>query len=330
MSNKNKILVTGAAGFIGSHLVEYLLSKKYNVIGFDRYNSNNDWGWLERLKRSKNFEFILGDIRDYDSVYNTIKKCDSVFHLAALIGIPYSYISPTAYVKTNVEGTLNVLEASKNLNIKQILITSTSEVYGTAKKRKLNEEDKLVAQSPYAATKISADQLALSFFKSFNLPVKIVRPFNVYGPRQSSRAIIPTILSQALTGKQAITLGNQNSIRDFTYVEDVCSAFEKIYQSKKFLGQVVNIGSDQEISIKNLVSKISKILSINLKIKKDKKRLRPKLSEVERLRCNNKKIMKYSTWKPKFDLDKGLSKLIEWMTREENLKKINKSNKYTI
>ncbi len=330
MSYKNKILITGAAGFIGSHLVEYLLNKKYNVIGFDRYNSNDDWGWLEKLKKLKNFEFILGDIRDYDSVYNAVKKCDSVFHLAALIGIPYSYISPTAYVKTNVEGTLNVLEASRNLKIKQILVTSTSEVYGTAKKQKLNEEDKLVAQSPYAATKISADQLALSFFKSFNLPVKIVRPFNVYGPRQSSRAIIPTILSQALSGKKIITLGNKNSIRDFTYVKDVCSAFEKIYQSKKFLGQVVNIGSDQEISIKNIVSKISKILSVNLKIKKDKKRLRPKLSEVERLRCNNKKILKNSTWKPEYDLDKGLLKLIEWMNKKENLNKINKSNKYTI
>ena len=188
--------------------MEYLLNKKYNVVGFDRYNSNDDWGWLEKLKNLKNFEFILGDIRDYDSVYNAIKKCDSVFHLAALIGIPYSYISPTAYVKTNVEGTLNVLEASRNLKIRQILVTSTSEVYGTAKKQKLSEEDKLVAQSPYAATKISADQLALSFFKSFNLPVKIVRPFNVYGPRQSSRAIIPTILSQALSGMEVITLGN--------------------------------------------------------------------------------------------------------------------------
>ena len=330
MSSKNKILVTGAAGFIGSHLVEYLLNKKYNVIGFDRYNSNDDWGWLEKLKNFKNFEFILGDIRDYDSVYNAVKKCDNVFHLAALIGIPYSYISPTAYVKTNVEGTLNVLEASRNLKIRQILVTSTSEVYGTAKKQKLSEEDKLVAQSPYAATKISADQLALSFFKSFNLPVKIVRPFNVYGPRQSSRAIIPTILSQVLSGKKIITLGNKNSIRDFTYVEDVCRAFEKVYQSKKFLGQVVNIGSDQEISIKKIVSKISKILSVNLKIKKDKKRLRPKLSEVERLRCNNKKILRNSTWKPEYNLDKGLLKLIEWMKKEENLNKINSSNKYTI
>ena len=310
--------------------MEYLLNKKYNVVGFDRYNSNDDWGWLEKLKNLKNFEFILGDIRDYDSVYNAIKKCDGVFHLAALIGIPYSYISPTAYVKTNVEGTLNVLEASRNLKIRQILVTSTSEVYGTAKKQKLSEEDKLVAQSPYAATKISADQLALSFFKSFNLPVKIVRPFNVYGPRQSSRAIIPTILSQALSGKEVITLGNKNSIRDFTYVEDVCRAFEKVYQSKKFLGQVVNVGSDKEISIKNIVSKISKILSVNLQIKEDKKRLRPKLSEVERLRCNNKKILKNSTWKPEYNLDKGLLKLIEWMKKEENLNKINKSNKYTI
>ena len=250
---KKCMLITGAAGFIGSHLVEYLLSKKYSVIGFDRYNSNNDWGWLEKLKKLKNFEFILGDIRDYDSVYNAIKKCDSVFHLAALIGIPYSYISPTAYVKTNVEGTLNVLEASKNLKIKQILITSTSEVYGTAKKTKLNEEDKLVAQSPYAATKISADQLALSFFKSFNLPVKIVRPFNVFGPRQSSRAIIPTILSQALSNKRIITLGNKNSIRDFTYVGDIVRANRLAMLSEKVgFGEAINIGSGQNFSINQI------------------------------------------------------------------------------
>lgn len=327
---KNKILITGAAGFIGSHLVEYFLNKKYSVIAFDRYNSNNDYGWLKEIDNKRKLKCILGDIRDYDSVYKALKHCDVVFHLAALIGIPYSYESPTAYVKTNIEGTLNVLEASKNLKIKQVIITSTSEVYGTAKKKRLNENDSLVAQSPYAATKIAADQLALSYFRSFNLPVKIIRPFNTFGPRQSLRAIIPTILSQILSGKKIINLGNQNPIRDFTFVNDLCSAFEEIYLSKKFYGQVVNVGSNQEISVKNLVKKISQIINIKVKIKTDRKRIRPKLSEVNRLRCNNNKIIKNTNWCPEYTFEEGIINLIDWMKNYKDPKNIYKLNEYTI
>ena len=203
----NKILVTGATGFIGSHLTEYLVQKGLNVIAFDRYNSNNHWGWLEHSKYINDFQVILGDIRDYDSISKAMVDCDAVFHLAALIGIPYSYVSPLAYIRTNIEGTYNVLEASKNLNLEQILVTSTSETYGTAQYVPIDENHPLVGQSPYSASKIAADQLAISYFKSYELPVKIVRPFNTYGPRQSARAIIPTIISQLLNGEKEIKLG---------------------------------------------------------------------------------------------------------------------------
>ena len=225
-----RILVTGSAGFIGSHLTEYLIKRGYNVVAFDRYNSNNHYGWLENSKYKKKIKFILGDIRDYDSVNKAMNDCDSVMHLAALIGIPYSYVSPTAYIKTNVEGTLNVLESAKNLGIKQIIVTSTSEVYGTAVSKKLSENDELKAQSPYAASKIAADQLALSYYRSFGLPVKIIRPFNTFGPRQSARAVIPTIITQALL-KNKIKIGNLNATRDFLYVEDLCSAYEEVLKS---------------------------------------------------------------------------------------------------
>ena len=222
-----KILITGSSGFIGSHLTEYLVERGYEVVAFDRYNSNNHHGWLEKSKYKKKIEFVLGDIRDYDSVNKAMKSCQSVMHLAALIGIPYSYISPTAYIKTNVEGTLNVLESAKNLKLKQVIITSTSEVYGTAIKKKLSENDELKAQSPYAASKIAADQLSLSYYRSFGLPVKIIRPFNTFGPRQSARAVIPSIITQALS-KNKIKIGNLNTARDFLYVEDLCAAYEKI------------------------------------------------------------------------------------------------------
>ena len=315
-----KILVTGSSGFIGSHLTEYLVKKGYKVVAFDRYNSNNHYGWLENSKFKKKIEFILGDIRDYDSLNKAMKGCDTVMHLAALIGIPYSYISPTAYIKTNLEGTFNILESAKNLKFKQIIITSTSEVYGTAKKKQLNEKDELKAQSPYAASKIAADQLALSYFRSFNLPVKIIRPFNTYGPRQSARAVIPTIITQAILKKKIIKIGNLNSIRDFLYIEDLCSAFEKVYKSKKLYGEIVNVGSNSEISVKDLISKISKILKIKLKTSVEKKRIRPKKSEVSRLKCDNKKLKKITNWKPKYKLDDGLKKLINWLKKDNNLK----------
>ena len=270
-----KILVTGSSGFIGSHLTEYLVKKGYKVVAFDRYNSNNHYGWLEKSKYKKKIKFILGDIRDYDSVNKAMIGCDSVMHLAALIGIPYSYVSPTAYIKTNVEGTLNILESAKNLNLKQIIITSTSEVYGTAIKKKLREKDELKAQSPYAASKIAADQLSLSYYRSFGLPVKIIRPFNTYGPRQSARAVIPTIVTQAILNKK-IRIGNLNATRDFLFVEDLCVAYEQILKSNKLFGEVVNVGMNSEISIKNLIIKISKILKIKLTPLIEKKRIRPK------------------------------------------------------
>tara|TARA_B110000114_G_scaffold170694_1_gene195740 strand:+ start:251 stop:1225 length:975 start_codon:yes stop_codon:yes gene_type:complete len=314
-----KILVTGSSGFIGSHLTEYLVERGYGVVAFDRYNNNNHYGWLEKSKYKKKIEFILGDIRDYDSVNKAMKGCQSVMHLAALIGIPYSYISPTAYIKTNVEGTLNILESAKNLKLKQVIITSTSEVYGTAIKKKLSENDELKAQSPYAASKIAADQLSLSYYRSFGLPVKIIRPFNTFGPRQSARAVIPSIITQALS-KNKIKIGNLNTTRDFLYVEDLCAAYEKILKSKKLLGEVTNVGVDSEISIKNLILKISKILKIKLIPVVEKKRVRPQKSEVLRLKCDNTKIKKMTNWKPKYEIDEGLKKLIKWIKEGDNLK----------
>ena len=231
MLNK-KILITGAAGFIGSHLTEYFIKRGYKVVAFDRYNPNNSFGWLDKSPYKKKVECILGDIRDYDSVFKAMKNCDSVIHLAALIGIPYSYISPLAYIKTNVEGTYNILEASKNLNTDQIIVTSTSETYGSAQKVPIKENHRLIGQSPYSASKISADQIAISYWRSFKLPVKIIRPFNTFGPRQSNRAVIPTIINQALKNKN-ISLGNVKTTRDYTYVTDICEAYLEIIKSKK-------------------------------------------------------------------------------------------------
>ncbi len=320
-----KILVTGSSGFIGSHLTEHLVKKGYKIVAFDRYNSNSHYGWLENSKYKKKIQFILGDIRDYDSVNKAMKGCQSVMHLAALIGIPYSYISPTAYIKTNVEGTLNVLESAKNLKLKQVIITSTSEVYGTAVKKKLSENDELKAQSPYAASKIAADQLSLSYYRSFGLPVKIIRPFNTFGPRQSARAVIPTIITQALL-KNEIKIGNLSATRDFLYVADLCSAYEKILKSNKLFGEVINVGVDSEISIRNLIVKISKILKIKLIPVVEKKRVRPKKSEVFRLKCDNEKIKKATNWKPKYKIDEGLNKLIEWIKKDNNLKNYKPEN----
>jgi len=256
---KKKILITGAAGFIGSHLTDYLLKKNYLITAFDRYNSFNSFGWLDGYN-NKNLKCVLGDIRDYDSVNNIVKNHDIVIHLAALIGIPYSYVSPSAYIKTNIEGTYNILEACKNHKIEQTIITSTSETYGTAETYKISEKHACKAQSPYSASKISADQLAMSYYRSFNSPIKIVRPFNTYGPRQSLRAVIPTIINQAVSG-DTVNLGNINTTRDLTYVTDTCDAFYKVMKCKKLIGQTVNVGSDNNISIKNIVKKVADILN---------------------------------------------------------------------
>jgi len=307
-----KIFITGATGFIGSHLSELCVEKGFNVVAFDRYNPNNNWGWLENSKYKKEMEVILGDVRDYDSVSKAMKGCSKVMHLAALIGIPYSYESPLAYIRTNIEGTYNVIESAKNLSFDEILITSTSETYGSAKYVPIDEKHPLIGQSPYAASKIGADQLALSYYLTFDLPIKIVRPFNTYGPRQSLRAIIPTIISQILEKRGEIKLGNTLPTRDFLYVKDTCDGFLEILKSEELFGEVVNIGVNSEISMRDLVRKIMEITGSKISIKEDLKRVRPLKSEVDRLCCDNKKILSKTNWKPNYDLNKGLEETIDW------------------
>lgn len=312
-----KILITGATGFIGSHLTELYVKKGFKVTAFDRYNPNYNLGCLQYSKFKEKINFEFGDIRDYDFVSKVIKKNDIVIHLAALVGIPYSYISPLAYFKTNVEGTYNILEASKNHNISQVILTSTSETYGTAKYVPMDEKHPLFAQSPYAASKISADQLALSYWNSFKLPIKIIRPFNTFGPRQSSRAIIPTIILQAMNNK-TIKLGNLNPTRDFLFVKDTANAFFHLMRNKTLLGEVVNVGSGSEISIKKLAFDIKKILNSKSKIIVEKKRIRSKSSEVLRLKCNNNLIKKNTNWKLSTKFEVGLIKTIDWFKNNNN------------
>jgi NAD dependent epimerase/dehydratase len=318
-----KLLVTGAGGFIGSHLTELLVKAGFKVKAFVRYNSKNNWGWLEDSEVKDKIEIIAGDIRDYDSVYNALKDCNAVFHLAALIGIPYSYVSPLGYIKTNIEGTYNVLQASKELGLEQVLVTSTSETYGTAQYVPIDEAHPMVGQSPYSASKIAADQLAISYHRSFNLPVKIVRPFNTYGPRQSARAIIPTIISQILSGKEHIKLGNLNPTRDLTFVRDTCNGFLEIYKCDKLFGEVTNIGMENEISIGDLVNKISGLLNLEFTIETERLRVRSGRSEVERLICNNSKLLTNTNWKPEFDLKSGLLETIHWLKNNMHLYKTN-------
>ena len=307
-----KILITGATGFLGSHLTELCVEKGFEVVAFDRYNPNYNLGWLEKSKYRDDINFVFGDIRDYDSVLKSMKDCKIVFHLAALIGIPYSYLSPLAYLKTNVEGTYNVLESSKSLDVEQTIVTSTSEVYGSAKYIPIDEKHPLTAQSPYSASKISADQLALSYWNSYQMPIKIVRPFNIYGPRQSSRAVIPSIINQALSPKKEIKLGNVKPSRDFTYVTDTCNAFLEILKIKNFFGNTINIGSNNEYTIESIARKILKKINSKAIVKKEKNRERSTTSEVVRLICDNKQILKHTNWKPKIDLDKGLDRTISW------------------
>ena len=321
-----KILITGATGFIGSHLSELCVQKGFDVIAFDRYNSNNDWGFLENSKYKNDMEVVLGDIRDFDSVYKAMFDCDAVFHLAALIGIPYSYVSPIAYIKTNIEGAYNVLESAKMHKLEQILMTSTSETYGTAQFVPINEDHPLVGQSPYSASKIAADQLALSYHRSFNLPIKIIRPFNNYGPRQSARAIIPTIISQ-LMNDQTIKIGNLQPTRDFTFVKDTCNAFLEILKTADFFGNVVNIGMNKEISISDLVLLISSIMNIQPELIIDEDRLRPNNSEVERLWCDNNLLIEKSDWVPQVSFKQGLLETIDWI---KNNKSRFKSDIYNI
>ena len=310
-----KVLVTGAGGFIGSHLAEKLVEEGYSVRAFIHYNSRNNWGWLEYSPYKNEIEFFVGDIRDYDSVDKALNGVLTVYHLAALISIPYSYISPLAYIRTNLEGTYNVLQSALQRDLTNVLITSTSETYGTAQYVPIDEKHPLVAQSPYSATKIAADQLALSFHKSFQLPVKVVRPFNTYGPRQSARAIIPTIITQILNKQTSIKLGNLKPTRDLLYVKDTVNGFFEIAKHDNLIGQVTNIGTGSEISIGGLIQQIAKLMNTKVEIEIDKERVRPQNSEVERLLCDNSKLMAETNWAPKYKLEKGLAETIEWIKR---------------
>lgn len=320
-----KILVTGAEGFIGSHLVELLLKKKFKVKALVLYNSFNSWGWLENIdfKLKNNLEVVLGDIRDKENLEDLSKNVDIIINMAALIGIPYSYKASRSYIETNVIGTLNILNSALKNNISQVIQISTSEVYGTPKKVPITENFPYNAQSPYAASKIAADQLSLSFYKSFDLPVSIIRPFNTYGPRQSARAIIPTIITQALKNKK-IKLGSVYPRRDLMYVEDTVRGICAAINNKKTFGQVINLGTGYEISIKDLVKKISKLLDIKIDYQIQTNRKRPKKSEVDRLLASNKKAKKLLNWKPKYlkgkGLDYGLKQTLNWFKEEKNLK----------
>ena len=323
--SNRRILVTGADGFIGSHLTEALIRQGHNVRAFVLYNSFNSWGWLDYSHKDikENLEIFAGDIRDPNGVRKAIKGVDLVFHLAALIAIPYSYHSPDTYIDTNVKGTLNILQAARDLGVSRVVHTSTSEVYGTARFVPINEEHPLQGQSPYSATKIAADQLAYSFYASFGLPVSIIRPFNTYGPKQSARAVIPTIITQMANGHRKIKLGSVHPTRDFNYVTDTVRGFIAIAESDKSVGEVINIGSNFEVSIGRTAQIIAEIMNIDLEILTDEQRLRPEKSEVERLWADNSKALRLCDWFPKYagedGFRNGLKKTIEWFTDPQNI-----------
>lgn len=321
--NKKKTLITGADGFIGSHLTEALVKEGHNVKAFAYYNSFNSWGWLDYLPKEvlSQIETITGDIRDPHQVETVSKDCEYIYHLAALIAIPYSYKSPQSYVDTNVNGTLNILQAARKNETKRVLITSTSEVYGTALYVPIDEKHPRQAQSPYSATKIAADALAESYFRSFGTPITIVRPFNTYGPRQSARAVIPTIISQLESGFVEIKLGNITPTRDFNYVKDTCRGFIEIGKNESTIGEEINIATQKEISIEELAQELIRQINPEAKIVCEDKRLRPEKSEVERLVGSNDKLNKYTNWKPEYSFEKGIKETIEWFRNPENLSK---------
>ncbi len=310
-----KVLVTGADGFIGSHLVEELLKEGYDVRAFVLYNSFNTWGWLDTFPKETldKIDVFTGDVRDPNAVRKAMEGMDAVLHLAALIAIPYSYYAPDAYVDTNIKGTLNVLQAARDLGTERVLVTSTSEVYGTAQYVPIDEKHPYQGQSPYSATKIGADRLAESFYRSFNLPVTIVRPFNTFGPRQSARAVIPTIITQLLSGKKEIKLGSLEPTRDFNYVKDTARGFIEIMKSDRTIGEEINIATQKEISIGELAEELIRQINPNAKIVCDNQRLRPKKSEVERLLGSNEKIRRLTEWKPLYTFEEGLAETIEFL-----------------
>jgi len=324
-----KVLVTGADGFIGSHLVELLFKKGYKVKAFCIYNSNNSNGWIDTLDKSikDNIEIINGDVRDFICVRDSMKECEIVFHLAALISIPYSYKAPKSYIETNITGTFNVLQSARELKLERVIHTSTSETYGTAQFVPINESHPLVGQSPYAASKIGADQIALSYWRSFDTPVSVIRPFNTYGPRQSTRAVIPTIISQIASGKKNICLGALSPTRDFNFVEDICKAFIAISESEKTIGKVINAASNFEISIGETLDLITDIMNTNVNIITEEDRLRPDKSEVNRLYGDNSLLFELTKWDPKFigkdGFRRGLKLTIDWFCEPNNLKYYN-------
>ena len=315
-----KVLITGADGFIGSHLTEMLVKRGYHVKALSQYNSFNNWGWLENVSCKDDIEIISGDIRDPYYCKTISKDVQIIFHLAALIAIPFSYTAPNSYVETNLKGTLNICQAAKENEVSRLIHTSTSEVYGTAKYVPIDEKHPLQPQSPYSASKIAADAMAMSFYNSFDLPITIARPFNTYGPRQSARAIIPTIITQIASGKKEIVLGDTTPTRDFNYVEDCCRAFILLSESEKTIGEIVNIGSNSEISIGDTLKLIGELMVSDVTFVNDEQRNRPKNSEVFRLWCDNKKIKNLVGYEPQVNFKNGLKKTIDWITQPENLK----------
>ena len=323
MDLKNKkVLVTGSDGFIGSHLVESLLEHGASVKAFTFYNSFNSWGWLDTLDKSvlDQIEVFCGDVRDPNGVRTAVKGMDVVMHLAALIAIPYSYHSPDSYVDTNIKGTLNILQACRDFDVERVLVTSTSEVYGTAQYVPIDEKHPFQGQSPYSASKIGADRMAESFYKSFDLPVTIVRPFNTFGPRQSARAIIPTLISQLLNGYDEIKMGSFDPSRDFNYVKDTCSGFISIAESTNTIGEEINIATQREISMGQLANELIHQINPNARIVQDSSRVRPAKSEVMQLLGSNEKLKSLTEWESKYSFSEGIAETISWFKTPENLK----------
>lgn len=322
-------LVTGADGFIGSHLVEYLVEKGETVRALVQYNSLNSWGWLDNSKIADRIEIVSGDVRDPFFCDEITRDIDTVYHLAALIAIPYSYAAPQSYVATNVEGTVNMCKAAVRNKIKRFIQTSTSETYGSAKYVPIDEDHPMQPQSPYSASKIAADALAMSFFYSFDLPVTIARPFNTYGPRQSARAVIPTIITQIADGAESIKLGDVSPTRDFNFVEDTCRGLFLLANSEKAIGETLNIGSNYEISISDTLNLIKSLMKSDVQFVTDSERFRPKKSEVQRLWCDNSKIKKMTGFTPEYTLENGLEITIDWFSKSKNLEKY-KSKVYNV
>ena len=321
-----KVLVTGADGFIGSHLVELLLAEGYEVRALSVYNSFNYWGWLEDINHP-NLEVVCGDVRDPNYCREIMQGCDTVLHLAALIAIPYSYVAPDSYVDTNIKGTLNICQAARDLGVERVVVTSTSEVYGTAQYVPIDEKHPRQPQSPYSATKIGADAIAMSFYNAFNLPVVIARPFNTYGPRQSARAIIPTIITQIANGAREIKVGDLTPTRDFNYVKDTCRGFLALAKAPGIEGQEINIATNSEISMEDTLKTIARLMNADVKWVQDPDRIRPSKSEVFRLWGDNTKITTLTDWRPQYSIEQGLAETIEWFTKKENLAKY-KANIY--